>query len=81
MCFLVGSRTKSWKVIKPFIDLLMKLSRQHLSGLLGLVLFAALALALSGCSSLEPENASSKPWDSPEGFQGGNLPGMLTQPR
>lgn len=50
------------------------------AGFLGLVA-VSLCLGVVGCSSTEPENASSKPWNSPEGFQGGGLPGMLTQPR
>lgn len=35
-----------------------------------------------GCATPgdEPENASSKPWNSPEGWQNGNLPSMMTQP-
>ncbi|HWF20032.1 MAG TPA: hypothetical protein VG754_12235 [Verrucomicrobiae bacterium] len=35
-----------------------------------------------GCASTgdEPENVSSKPWNSPEGWQNGNLPSMLQQP-
>jgi len=32
-----------------------------------------------GCASTgdEPENASSKPWNSPEGWQNGNLPSNM----
>jgi len=34
-----------------------------------------------GCATDEPDNASSKPWNSPEGYQNGALPGMMQQPR
>ena len=40
---------------------------------------AALALAISGCASTEPDNASVRPWDSPEGWQGGALGGLMDQ--
>ncbi len=40
---------------------------------------AALALGMSGCASTEPENASVRPWDSPEGWQGGALGGLMDQ--
>lgn len=44
---------------------------------------ALLAVALGGfgCGTDEPDNASSKPWNSPEGYQNGALPGMMQQPR
>jgi hypothetical protein len=44
---------------------------------------AALLLAVGvwgmGCASTgdEPENTSSKPWNSPEGYQNGNLPSNM----
>jgi len=36
-----------------------------------------------GCASTgdEPENLSSKPWNSPEGYQNGNLPSGMFQGR
>lgn len=39
-------------------------------------------LGCFGCASTgdEPENASSKPWNSPEGWQNGSLPSMMQQP-
>jgi len=41
------------------------------------LLVVLIAVGVSGCASTEPENASSKPWNSPEGWQGSALPGML----
>ncbi len=40
-------------------------------------------VAASGCASTEPEpdNLSSKPWNSPEGYQNGNLPSNMLQRR
>lgn len=48
---------------------------------LGLLL-SSVALSGIGCASTgdEPENASSKPWNSPEGWQNGALPSMLGTP-
>jgi ABC-type uncharacterized transport system auxiliary subunit len=48
-----------------------------------LLLLALLALAgiFCGCASTEPDNASVRPWNSPEGWQGGALNGMDTQHR
>jgi hypothetical protein len=34
-----------------------------------------------GCATDEPDNVSSKPWNSPEGYQNGALPGIMQQPR
>ena len=36
-----------------------------------------MTLGLTGCGTDEPENTSSKPWNSPEGYQNGGLPGMM----
>jgi hypothetical protein len=41
------------------------------------VVFAAVLLGAAGCA--EPENASVRPWNSPEGFEGGALGGMNYQ--
>ena len=48
-----------------------------------LLLLALLALvgSLCGCASTEPDNASVRPWNSPEGWQGGALGGMDYQHR
>lgn len=43
--------------------------------LLGLVL-----LALGGCKSAEPENMSSRPWNSPRGWEHG-MPSMINEGR
>ena len=47
------------------------------------LLLALLALAgnLCGCAGTESDNASVRPWNSPEGWQGGALGGMDTQHR
>jgi hypothetical protein len=54
----------------------MKIRAAHF--LLALI-FAALAAGISGCSSTEPDNASVRPWDTPEGWQNGALNGMMDQ--
>jgi hypothetical protein len=46
---------------------------------LAVVVAAALGMVAAGCGSTEPENVSSRPWNSPEGWQGGTMQGM-TQP-
>ncbi len=56
----------------------MKFRPAHL--LLWFVL-AAMAAFFTGCASSEPDNASVRPWNSPEGWQGGALGGMETQHR
>jgi hypothetical protein len=43
--------------------------------LLVLVL-AAMATVISGCAT-EPDNASVRPWNSSEGWEGGALNGMM----
>jgi len=44
-----------------------------------LLLFAAFAALLSSCASTESDNASVRPWNTPEGWQGGALGNMLDQ--
>jgi len=44
-----------------------------------MLVLTALAMAISGCASTEPENESVRPWNSPEGWQGGSLGGMMDQ--
>ncbi len=51
----------------------MKFRVAHLLLLLALT---ALAAVISGCASTESDNASVRPWNSPEGWQGGALGGM-----
>jgi len=43
--------------------------------LLLFVVLAAWAAIFSGCSSTEPDNASVRPWDTPQGW-GNGLGGM-----
>jgi len=47
--------------------------------LLLLLVLAALATVISGCASTDPDNASVRPWNSPEGWQGGALGDMMDQ--
>jgi hypothetical protein len=54
----------------------VKIRTAHLFLMLVLAAFATL---LSGCASTESDNASVRPWDSPEGWQGGALGNMLDQ--
>jgi len=45
-----------------------------------LVAFGAiLVFGSTGCASTEPDNASVRPWNSSEGWQGGALGGMNYQ--
>jgi hypothetical protein len=44
-----------------------------------MLVLAAFAALFSGCASTESDNASVRPWDSPEGWQGGALGNMLDQ--
>jgi len=50
---------------------------QTLSKLVMLAALAAVLFGAAGCA--EPENASARPWNSPEGFEGGALGGMNYQ--
>jgi len=36
-----------------------------------LLLLAAASVALSGCATEEPENASARPWNQPRGWESG----------
>ena len=44
-------------------------------GLLAVVALVMLGLA-TGCATGEPDNQSSRPWNTPKGWEGG-VPGML----
>ena len=44
------------------------------------LLLALGLLALGGCKSAEPENMSSRPWNSPRGWEHG-MPSMINQGR
>ncbi len=52
----------------------------HLRWFLFLALLAMLATVGSGCKSTEPDNISSRPWNSPRGYDSG-VPGMFQPPR
>jgi len=54
----------------------VKVRITHLLLALVLVAFAAV---ISGCASTEPDNASVRPWNSPEGWQGGALGDVMDQ--
>jgi hypothetical protein len=45
------------------------------------VLLAAIGLGLAGCATEESSNESTRPWNSPEGWQNGSLPAGMIQPR
>ncbi|MBW8863344.1 MAG: hypothetical protein JF609_00160 [Verrucomicrobia bacterium] len=51
----------------------MKLRAAQIILFLALVSLAAL---ISGCSELEPDNASVRPWNTPQGWEGSALGGM-----
>jgi len=47
-----------------------------------LLLFLALvsmAALLSSCATTEPDNASVRPWNTPQGWEGNAMDGMQTQ--
>jgi hypothetical protein len=44
------------------------------------LLLAVVGLEVAGCSSTESDNMSSRPWNTPEGWQNGGLPANMTQP-
>jgi len=46
------------------------------SSFLLLVLFALMLVGAAGCASTEPENASVRPWNAPEGWENGIPSGM-----
>jgi hypothetical protein len=56
----------------------MKIRIPHL--LLWLLL-AGMAAVISGCASTDPDNASVRPWNTPEGWQNGSLGDMTNQHR
>jgi hypothetical protein len=45
------------------------------------LLLAVIGAGLVGCATEESANDSPRPWNTPEGWQNGSLPGMMTQPR
>jgi len=49
------------------------------SSLLLCFLFALMLLGASGCASTDPENASVRPWNSPNGWENGVPSGMYQQ--
>ena len=44
------------------------------------LLLAVVALAISGCATAEPDNASARPWNAPKGWENG-LPMGLSEGR
>ena len=46
------------------------------SSFLLLMLFAVMLLGAVGCASTEPQNASVRPWDAPQGWENGIPSGM-----
>jgi hypothetical protein len=49
---------------------------RFISSFLLLALFALMLLGAVGCASTDPENASVRPWNSPEGWENGIPTGM-----
>jgi len=47
---------------------------------IALLLLLATVVALSGCTTVEPDNLSARPWNSPEGWEGG-LPSSMFEGR
>ena len=45
-----------------------------------LLLLGIVVLVISGCATDEPDNASARPWNAPQGWENG-LGGMDTQHR
>jgi len=45
-----------------------------------ILLLAVAGVGLTGCATTEAENTSSKPWNSPEGWQSG-VPGQMLNGR
>ena len=41
-----------------------------------LLALVSAAIFLNGCSSLEPDNASVRPWNAPQGWEGNALGGL-----
>lgn len=50
------------------------------TSLLLLLVLATVALVVTGCASDDPDNASVRPWNTPQGWENG-LGGMDTQHR
>jgi hypothetical protein len=44
-----------------------------------LLLLGSVLVVVSGCETNEPENASVRPWNSPQGWENGNMPMMNQQ--
>lgn len=64
----------------PHIPLLPKM-KFHAGHFLLLLTLIAAALVFSGCASTESDNASVRPWNSPEGWQNGMLGDINQQHR
>jgi hypothetical protein len=43
------------------------------------LLLALISLVVGGCGSLEPENASARPWNSPATWETGGMPSSMTE--
>jgi hypothetical protein len=44
-----------------------------------LLILASLALGMIGCSTTDPDNMSSRPWNAPQNWETGSLPGSINQ--
>ncbi|MDR3377292.1 MAG: hypothetical protein P4M10_01290 [Verrucomicrobiae bacterium] len=44
-----------------------------------MLVLTAMAAVITGCSSVESENSSQRPWNSPEGWQTGALGNLMDE--
>ena len=44
-----------------------------------LLWFGSVLVMVSGCETNEPENASVRPWNAPQGWENGSMPMMNQQ--
>jgi hypothetical protein len=55
------------------------MKRRHVSKWLWLLALGAVLAGVSGCETKDPDNVSVRPWNTPQGSQGGALDGMNYQ--
>jgi hypothetical protein len=55
------------------------LQNQHRRRRLAFLLLIV-GLGCAGCGSIDADNTSARPWNSPDGWQNGSIPSSMTQP-
>src|SRR5690349_646990 len=75
----VGNLVIFMKVTKSAPRIRLLEMKFRLSQFLFLVFLAAMLLGVNGCMTEDPENNSARPWNSPQGWEGG-MP-MMDQQR